>query len=119
MVATKEDKMKKQYEHLARMQAIMQRQSQLLHQVDMLLPALQAALPELKVLVDYYGDEQWMRDFEADELGLIPVDVPRGALSEDGIEILLDDTEETARQLQEFAKQCLCIVKPQESHRND
>ena len=44
--------------------------------------ALQAKIQELDV---YYTSPQWRADFEADEAGLLPADLKRGVLSEDGI----------------------------------
>jgi hypothetical protein len=36
-------------------------------------------------LSEYYGSAAWKRDFAADEAGLLPKDLKRGVLSEDGI----------------------------------
>lgn len=50
-----------------------------------------ARLRELAgALETYYTGGDWMRDFEADEAGLLPRDLPRGVLSEDGIYDLLE-----------------------------
>ncbi|MBR5059615.1 MAG: DUF4298 domain-containing protein [Clostridia bacterium] len=46
-----------------------------------------------KKLSKYYARE-WREDFEADEQGLIPGDVRRGVLSEDGLYDLLERYEE-------------------------
>ena len=48
--------------------------------------------PELlKALSDYYSSDAWKRDFAADEAGLLPKDMKRGVLSEDGIYNLLEE----------------------------
>jgi GNAT superfamily N-acetyltransferase len=51
--------------------------------------------PELKKLADeleaYYTGSAWKRDFAADEAGLLPRELRRGVLSEDGIYDLLED----------------------------
>ena len=44
----------------------------------------------LKSLSDYYGSPEWKRDFAADEAGLLPKELKRGVLSEDGIYDLLE-----------------------------
>ena len=48
-----------------------------------------AALTSLRetagALAAYYGGEEWKRDFADDEAGLLPKDLKRGVLSEDGI----------------------------------
>ena len=46
---------------------------------------------ELDALKDYMDSGQWKEDFEADEAGMIPSDVKRGVLSEDGLYNLLQD----------------------------
>lgn len=48
--------------------------------------------PELlKALSDYYSSSAWKRDYAADEAGLLPKDLKRGVLSEDGIYNLLEE----------------------------
>ena len=47
--------------------------------------------PALEELVRYYEGGQWLRDYELDEQGLLPRDLKRGVLSQDGIYNLLDD----------------------------
>lgn len=49
--------------------------------------SLQAKADELAA---YYASDEWKADFRADELGLLPKDLPRGVLSEDGIYNLLE-----------------------------
>ena len=44
----------------------------------------------LKRLSDYYSSPAWKRDFAAEESGLLPKDLKRGVLSEDGIYDLLE-----------------------------
>ena len=39
---------------------------------------------DLSVLLDYYENGQWLRDYRLDEQGLLPTDLKRGILSEDG-----------------------------------
>ena len=51
------------------------------------LPALRAAAEEL---ARYYAGAEWKRDFADDEAGLLPRDLKRGVLSEDGIDSALD-----------------------------
>ena len=38
---------------------------------------------DARLLADYYEGPLWRADFEADEMGLFPADLPRGVLSED------------------------------------
>ena len=41
-------------------------------------------------LIDYYESGQWLRDYEADERGELPVTLKRGVLSQDGLWDLLN-----------------------------
>ena len=47
-------------------------------------------LKDIKKLERYYQSKTWLNDFIADEKGLLPKDLKRGVLSEDGIYNLLD-----------------------------
>ena len=53
------------------------------------------AYPELRdhvnALSEYMSSGQWKEDFEADERGELPRNIPRGVLSEDGLYNLLQD----------------------------
>ena len=50
-------------------------------------PCIDAKL--MRILVDYYESPDWMNDYELDEAGLLPCDLKRGVLSEDGVYNLL------------------------------
>ena len=41
--------------------------------------------PDIAELVGYWQSDTWMEDFAADEAGLLPADLKRGVLSEDGV----------------------------------
>ena len=47
----------------------------------------------LKALSEYYGSPVWRRDLASDETGLLPKNLKRGVLSEDGIYNLLEKHE--------------------------
>ena len=49
----------------------------------------------IAVLSEYYGSKEWKQDYADDEAGLLPKDLKRGVLSEDGIWNLLSDWQET------------------------
>ena len=46
------------------------------------------------VLSDYYSSNEWKLDFADDEAGLLPEDLKRGVLSEDGLWNLLVEWKE-------------------------
>ena len=48
----------------------------------------------INTLSTYYGSDEWRKDYADDEAGLLPMDLKRGVLSEDGIWNLLSDWEE-------------------------
>ena len=49
---------------------------------------------DIAALNEYYGSGDWRKDFEDDEAGLLPAELKRGVLSEDGIWNLLTDCKE-------------------------
>lgn len=58
-------------------------------------PAKSALLTEyVSKLESYYTSSAWKEDYEADEAGLLPQDLKRGVLSEDGISGVLDRAKE-------------------------
>ena len=48
----------------------------------------------ITTLSAYYGSDNWRKDYADDEAGLLPKNLKRGVLSEDGIWNLLSDWEE-------------------------
>lgn len=54
---------------------------------------------QLRELSDYYGSPQWFRDYDDDRAGKLPMDLPRGVLSEDGVYNMLLDRNNTLETL--------------------
>ncbi|WP_294411497.1 DUF4298 domain-containing protein [uncultured Ruminococcus sp.] len=48
----------------------------------------------LAELEKYYTSDAWKQDFAADEAGLLPKELKRGVLSEDGVYNLLSEADE-------------------------
>jgi len=48
---------------------------------------------QLQLLIDYYENGRWLRDFQMDEAGLLPPNLKRGVLSEDGVYNFLSDID--------------------------
>ena len=65
------------------------------------LAAYRKAAPELQALDAYLQSGDWRADYEADEAGLLPPELPRGVLSQDGLYDLLEENDELLRQLAE------------------
>ena len=55
---------------------------------------------EIRKLEKYYTGSRWMKDFELDEQGLLPKDLKRGVLSEDGIYNLLERNRELLEEIE-------------------
>ena len=88
---------KRETERLERIRANEERMDRCLAALSLMQTACEewsAAQEDLRVLEAYYTGPDWKRDYEADEKGLIPADVKRGVLSQDGIGDLLDDAAE-------------------------
>lgn len=66
-----------------------------------------AAQGAVERLASYLDSEEWRRDFADDEKGLLPADLKRGVLSEDGIWNLLDNNRELATRMQEISDKIL------------
>lgn len=50
-------------------------------------------LKKYQKLISYYDSTQWRKDIELDEKGMLPKDLKRGILSEDGIYNLISDIQ--------------------------
>ena len=84
-------------EQIARIRQMERRLNRALAAVKRLSTALEkwtASEADIKALDEYYGSELWRQDFADDEAGLLPPDLKRGVLSEDGIWNLLTDCKE-------------------------
>ena len=55
---------------------------------------LQSLIRELEA---YYTSDEWKRDLADDEAGLLPKNLKRGVLSEDGIYNLLEEYREVSK----------------------
>ena len=47
----------------------------------------------MDTLLAYYEGGVWLKDYEADEKGLLPKDLKRGVLSEDGVYNLIAELD--------------------------
>ena len=67
------------------------------------LDQYEAVQERMGELIRYYESPQCMADFEADNAGLIPKDLKRGVLSEDGVYNLLEELQELRERLKQNA----------------
>lgn len=76
-------------------------------QMEEALERYEAAQEAVEMLASYLDSEDWRRDFADDEKGLMPQDLKRGVLSEDGIWNLLDNNRELATRMRELSDKIL------------
>ena len=76
-------------------------------QMEEALDRYEAAQADITILAAYLNSDERHQDLADDERGVLPPDLKRGVLSEDGIWNLLDDNSRLARQMQTLADQLL------------
>ena len=90
---------KEQIERIKQMELRMERAAKAVMEQSAALENYEAVQEDIAALEQYYGSEEWKQDFADDEAGLLPVDLKRGVLSEDGIWNLLEDVRELNNRL--------------------
>ncbi|MBQ6067220.1 MAG: DUF4298 domain-containing protein [Clostridia bacterium] len=72
-------------ERISKYEQMLDRVNAAAQQTEEALAAYDAAQKDLRALEKYYTGKAWKTDFAADEKGLLPPDLKRGVLSEDGV----------------------------------
>lgn len=93
----------KSFEHIEKMERIMDRQAEVLRDLNAALDAMESGNEDYNSLVNYYYSEQRDMDMEDDNKGLIPQNIKRGVLSEDAVYNLMSDYYETGIKMLEVA----------------
>ena len=101
---TKSAEMLVRIERVMAMEKHMNRVIEDFHYLGIGLGRFKTAQRTLRYLDQYYQSEDWKEDFEADEAGKFPPDLPRGVLSEDGIYNLLEQNKDLWERLRTFAE---------------
>ena len=83
-----------QIERIRQMELRMERAAKAVMELSAALDNYEAVQDDIAALEQYYGSEEWKQDYAADEAGLLPADLKRGVLSEDGIWNLLSDVRD-------------------------
>lgn len=78
-------------ERITRMEALLDKGTETVRRLEKALDDFATLQPDIDELQAYYDGDDWRADFEADEAGLLPKDLKRGVLSEDGVYDLLED----------------------------
>ena len=92
-----------QTERIRQMELRMERAAKAVMELSAALENYEAVQEDIAALERYYGSEAWKQDFADDEAGLLPADLKRGVLSEDGIWNLLEDVRELNDGLHELS----------------
>ena len=77
--------MEERIERIEQMERRLERASEVLERLDAVLDEYESVQEDLQALDQYLGSPEWRADCRADEAGLLPEDLHRGVLSEDGI----------------------------------
>ena len=94
----------KRTERVARYEAMLDRVNRAAEQMENALDAFEGVRQEVRALEAYYTSAAWKKDFEADEKGLLPPDLKRGVLSQDGIDHLLERLREIRARMAESSR---------------
>ena len=94
-----------QIERIKTMEQHLDRASQAVMRLSAALDDYAEAQEALRELNAYYGSDEWKQDFADDEAGLLPNDLKRGVLSEDGIWNVLTDSGNLNSRIKEMAEE--------------
>ena len=83
-----------QIERIRKMEQLFDLAKEAMEEPMMSLETYEKAQEAIAVLSEYYGSKEWKQDYADDEAGLLPKDLKRGVLSEDGLWNLLSDWQE-------------------------
>ena len=96
--------MKDTVNRIKAMEKRMRRAEKVLKSMEYALDEWDMMNSDLKVLNKYLGSEDWKADLKTDEEGMLPANLRRGVLSEDGIWNLLVDQRVLIQRLYELIK---------------
>ena len=85
---------KEQLRRIRKMERHLVRAASALKRLYSAIDKYDEAKADIAALASYYGSNDWKQDFAADEAGLLPKNLKRGVLSEDGIWNLLEEHRE-------------------------
>ena len=93
------NKNKQQIARIRLMERYLGRVTAAVKRLEGALDRWEAVQDAIAALDEYYGSDLWRQDFADDEAGLLPADLKRGVLSEDGIWNLLSDVRDLNERL--------------------
>ena len=81
-------------ERIKSMETILDTANEKLDDLETAIAALKDYQGEIRKLEAYYTSADWKKDFALDEAGMLPADLKRGVLSEDGVYLMLERNRE-------------------------
>ena len=81
-------------ERIEQMEHRLDRTLDVVRELETAIEHYEAVQEDIRILNEYLGSDDWKADFAEDEAGLLPTDLKRGVLSEDGIWNLLEEWRE-------------------------
>lgn len=91
-------------QRIAAMEAAFDRTALAVQMLESALDTYETIKVDIDRLTEYLESGAWREDYEADEAGLVPPDLKRGVLSEDGLYDLLTDIVRVNEHLRELAE---------------
>ena len=91
-------------ERIKQMEERFDRVSDAVSKLSEALEAYRSVQDELSILNSYYGSQEWKQDFADDEAGLLPKDLKRGVLSEDGVWDVMSENQVLLVQMRELLR---------------
>ncbi|MBQ3803391.1 MAG: DUF4298 domain-containing protein [Oscillospiraceae bacterium] len=104
---------REQIERIRYYEDLLLRLQQLASRADVTEKEFSGAAELVQELESYYSSTEWKQDYTADEEGLLPKDLKRGVLSEDGIYNVLELYHE---RVEEFVSENECNGVSESSH---
>ena len=88
-----------QIERINRMEELLNFSAEAIEELSKAIDKFEKAEEAVAILSKYYGSNEWKQDYADDEAGLLPKDLHRGVLSEDGIWNLINEWQELRKRL--------------------
>lgn len=82
-----------QIERIRHMEQNLEEASQALKDLDVAFEKYEKVQKQIAELSEYYGSDEWRKDYDDDSAGRLPQDLKRGVLSEDAVYNLLMEND--------------------------
>ena len=93
-----------QIERIRQMEQLLEKVSATVAELSNALNKYEEVQEAIATLNEYYGSKEWKQDYADDEARLLPTNLKRGILSEDGLWNVLADCREMERRLKKNDK---------------